>query len=205
MYRSFGLLAIFVCLLFTLGCSLAAKQEWSENYAKMEGVRATSPQMIDGNVRTFGETAFPEGGQGFYGTSPASEAIVTFPEKKVVRRVVIHAQNLKTFDVFADKGGGDWRVIKEVKSVQPSPMDLSVSAPFPTDRIRVRVLTTTDDALVRRREQARTGGFGRFSGANRRAAGKIYEIAVYGYKAAGEVSAQSAEAQREKELDELLK
>jgi len=209
MYRLVGVLSLLVCLGFMLGCGgitskLVSKQEWSENYALMKGATATSPEMIDGNVRTLGETTFPEGAQGVVGASPASEAIVTLPEKKVIRRIVIHAANLKTFGVYADKGGGDWDIIKDVKSVKSNPIELSVTTAFPTDRIRVRVLTTDDDAEVRRKERARTGGFSRFTG-SRRAQGKIYEIELYGFKSTEETSTQKVEDQREKELDELLK
>ena len=209
MYRLAGLLFLFACLGLILGCGgvtkrLVSKQEWSENYSLMKGATATSPEMIDGNVRTLGETTFPEGAQGVVGASPASEAIVTLPEKKVIRRIVIHAANLKTFGVYADKGGGDWDIIKDVKSVKSNPIELSVTTAFPTDRIRVRVLTTDDDAEVRRKERARTGGFNRLTG-SRRAEGKIYEIELYGFKSTEETSTQKSEDQREKELDELLK
>ncbi|MCZ6679113.1 MAG: hypothetical protein O7E52_17920 [Candidatus Poribacteria bacterium] len=204
MYRVFGLLSVGICLLFASGCGLAAKQEWSENYALDEGTRATSPQMIDGNLRTFGETTFPEATQGFAGGTPASQAIIVLPEKRVIRRVVIHSENLKAFDVFADKGNGDWRVVKEVNTVKSSPIALSVNVAFPTDRIRIRVLSTTDDAELRRKERARTRG-ARWGMGNRRAPGKIYEIELYGYKSTAEAREQEAEAQREKELDDLLK
>jgi hypothetical protein len=204
MEKLFGLFAILVCLVLVAGCGLATKQEWSENYALMEGVRATNPAMIDGNPKTMGETAFPEGSQGYAGVSASSEAIITLPEKRFIRRIVIHSENLKEFDVFADKGNNDWRVIKEVKSVESSPIDLTVTAPFPTDRIRVRVLATEDDAEVRRSQRARSGGFNRFE-ANRRAPGKISEIELYGYKTGEETTQEKMEEQRESELDELLK
>jgi len=205
MQRLFGLFTAFACLSMAIGCGvMATKQEWSDNYALMEGVRATSPAMIDGNVRTMGETAFPEGSQGYAGVSPASEAIITFPDKKTIRRIVIHAENLQEFDVFADKGNGDWRVIKEFNSVKTNPVDFTVVTAFPTDRIRIRVLATSDDAEVRRQQRARSGGSDRFSG-NRRAPGKINEIEIYGYKTGEEAATEKVEEQRESELDELLK
>ncbi|CAI8035744.1 hypothetical protein GBAR_LOCUS20045 [Geodia barretti] len=92
--------------------------------------------MIDGNIRTFGETAFREGSQDNFGPAPTSQAIVMLPERKVIRRVVIHSDNLKKFTVYADKGSEDWEIIKEVNNVASNPIDLSVNAPFPTDKIR---------------------------------------------------------------------
>jgi hypothetical protein len=208
MYRLVGVLSLLVCLGFLLGCGgitskIVSKQEWSENYALMKGATATSPEMIDGNARTLGETTFPEAAQGILGASPSSEAIVTLPEKKVIRRIVINSANLKTFDVFADRGSGDWQLVKQIKSVKSNPIELSVPTSFPTDHIRIRVLTTDDDAEVRRKERARTGGRGFTE--SRRAVGKIYEVELYGYKSTEETSTQKTEDQREKELDELLK
>ena len=96
MYTYLRAIAIFTWIPCILGCGFTTAQEWSENYALLEGVRATSPAMIDGNLRTMGETAFPEGSQGFSGVSPASEAVITLPEKKLIRRIVIQPRNLRT-------------------------------------------------------------------------------------------------------------
>ena len=210
MCRLFAILLVLICSISMISCSaLISKQEWSDNYTQIEGVRATSPEMIDGNPRTVGETTFPEGAQGVYGASPASEAIITFPEKMMFRRIVIHSDNLKTFDVFADKGGSsikgiDWQLVKEVKAAKSNPIDLSLPVAFPTDKIRVRVLNTSDDAALRRKERARSGGFNRGS-RNRRAVGKIFEIELYGYKSTKESAEKKETDQREQELDELLK
>ena len=64
--------------------------------------------------------------------------------------------------------------------LQRNPIDLSVNAPFPTDKIRVRVLGTTDDAALRRGQRRRNF----WASGNRRAPAKIYEIELYGYQAA---------------------
>ena len=204
MYRFVPLL--LVCL---TGCNivskLVSKQELSENYALMEGVRATTPEMIDGNLRTVGEAALPEGAEGAFGMSPTTEVIVTLPQKKVISRIVIHSKNLKEFDVWADKGNSDWVVLKEVRSVKSNLITLSgLRAHFPTDRIRIRVLGTTDDAELRRRERAR-GGFQAVGFGYSRAPGKIYEIELYGYKSAKETEMKQEIDEREQELDDLLK
>ena len=191
MYRFVPIL--LVCL---TGCNIASKlvskQELSENYALMEGVRATSPQMIDGNLTTVGEAALPEGAEGAFGMSPATEALITLPEKRVVSRIVIHSKNLKQFDIWADKGNNDWVVLSGLRSH------------FPTDRIRIRVLGTTDDAEMRRRERAR-GGFQVVGFGYRRAPGKFYEIELYGYKSTEETEMKQEVEEREQELDDLLK
>lgn len=191
-----------------IGCSaLFLKQELSENYSLLEGTMATSPQMIDGNINTIGETTFPSGNNATFGSNPASEVIITLPDKKLIRKVIVHTDNLKTFDIFADQGSAvndtDWKLIKEVKSVKASPIEIPVMFSFPTNRIRLRVLSTTDDANLQRTQRARSGGFRGF-GQNRRAVGKIREIELFGYKTAEKTQIDSAVETREKELDDLL-
>ena len=208
MFYQFTLTFSLICLIFMTGCSaLFSEQEWSENYAVMEGVQSTVPQAIDGKLNTVGETTFPASTEGFMGANAASQVIVTLPEKKVIRRIVIHSDNLSSFDIYADKGSiavdADWQLIKDVKSVKQSPIQISLLIPFPTDRIRLRVLGTKDDALLNRQRRARSGGF-RGWDTNRRAAAKIREIELYGYKTAKQVEAEEATDKREKELDDLL-
>ena len=207
-YRFMMLFSLLCFAAMLTGCSaLFSEQEWSENYALMEGVQATSPQMIDGKLNTVGETTFPASTEGFMGANAASQVIVTLPEKKVIRRIVIHSDNLSAFDIYADKGSiavdADWQLIKDVKSVKQSPFQVSLLIPFPTHRIRLRVLGTKDDALLNRQQRARSAGRGWNTG-NRRAAAKIREIELYGYKTAQQVEAEEATDKREKELDDLL-
>ena len=208
MYRFMTLVALLGFVVICNGCAaLFSEQEWSENYALMEGTQATSPQMIDGKLNTIGETTFPAGAQSFVGSSPASQVVITLPEKKIVRRIVIHSDNLTEFDIFADKGSiavdADWQLIKDVKSVKSNPIKISLLIPFPTDRIRVRVLGTKDDALLSRQQRARSGGRGWNIG-SQRAVGKIREIELYGYKTSEQVAVEEATDKREKELDDLL-
>ncbi len=208
MYRFITLLALFAFIIILSGCAaLFSEQEWSENYSLLEGTQATSPQMIDGKLNTIGETTFPAGSQGFVGANPASQVVITLPEKKVIRRIVVHSDNLTEFDIFADKGSiavdADWQLIKDVKSVKSSPIKISLLIPFPTDRIRLRVLGTKDDALLSRQERARSAGRG-WNVGSRRAVGKIREIELYGYKTSEQVAVEEATDRREKELDDLL-
>ena len=208
-YRCIVILSLLCFTALLTGCSaLFSEQEWSENYALMEGVQSTSPQMIDGKLNTVGETTFPAGTEGFFGANAASQVIVTLPEKKVIRRIVIHSDNLSSFAIYADKGSiavdADWQLIKDVKSVKMSPFQVSLLIPFPTHRIRLRVLGTKDDATLNRQERARSGPGMYRRGGNRRAAAKIREIELYGYKTADQVAAEQSTDKREKELDDLL-
>ena len=208
-YRFTMLILLFCFCAMLTGCSaLFSEQEWSENYALMEGVQSTVPQAIDGKMNTVGDTTFPANTEGFMGANAASQVIITLPEKKVIRKIVIHSDNLSQFDIYADKGSitanEDWQLIKDVKSVKQTPIQVSLLIPFPTNRIRLRVLGTKDDALLNRQRRARSGGF-RGWDSNRRASAKIREIELYGYKTAEQVEAEEATDKREKELDDLLK
>lgn len=203
----FSLISLAVIL---VGCSaLLSQQEWSENYSLLEGTTSTSPDMIDGDINTIGETTLPASASSALGSNPAPEVIITLPEEKVIRRIVIHSENLKTFDIFADQGGivkeSDWKLIKEIKTVKTNPIEIPVLISHPTNRIRLRVLSTTDDANLKRSQRARTGGGGfRQFGQNRRAQGKIKEIELYGYKTVEQTKENTAAETREKELDDLL-
>ena len=186
MFYQFTATFSLICLIFMTGCSaLFSEQEWSDNYALMEGTQSTVPQAIDGKLSTIGESTFSAASEGVMGANSASQVIVTLPEKKVIRKIVIHSDNLAQFDIYANKGSitanEDWQLIKDVKSVKQSPIEVSVLVAFPTDRIRLRVLGTKDDALLNRQRRARSGGF-RGWDTNRRAAAKIREIELYGYK-----------------------
>jgi len=203
----FSLICFAVVL---VGCSaLLSQQEWSENYSLLEGTISTSPSMIDGDINTIGETTLPATASSALGSNPAPEVIITLPEEKVIRRIIIHSENLKTFDIFADQGGivkdTDWKLIKEIKTVKSNPIEIPVLISHPTNRIRLRVLSTTDDANLKRSQRARSGGAGnRAFGQNRRAQGKIKEIELYGYKTVEQTKQNTAAENREKELDDLL-
>lgn len=121
------IIVTLVCLPL-LGCLSSVKsaiggQEWSENYATIEGVQATSPEMTDGNLTTTGRSTFPTGSERVYGSTALSEAVVVLPEKRSIRRIVIHSSNLKVFDIMADKGNG-WVVIEDIKGVTTNPIDI---------------------------------------------------------------------------------
>ncbi len=169
-------LALLFCLcLFTAGCSvLFSEQEWSENYALLDGTQATSLQMIDGDINTVGVTGLSNASAARAGSAASPEVVITLPEKKVIRRIVIHTDNIKKYNLYADKGGSalsesDWQLIKEEKSVKSTQgkIVIPVLYAFPTDKVRLVVLGTTDDAALTRKENASgnrsIGGIGRIN------------------------------------------
>ncbi len=213
-YRITTYFSLFCCSIILIGCSvLFSAQEWSDNYALMDGARSTSPQMIDGKLETVGETIFSSTGGGAraggigYANFKGSEVIVTLPEKKRIHRIVLHADNLKRIIIYADKGGGiidgsNWQFVKEMQSIKTKTVDLKITIPYLTDRIRILVLKTTEDAQLVRESSVNLGGL-RIIG-SRGAPGKIREIELYGFKTIEQAEVDDVVETREKELDELL-
>lgn len=165
-----------ILIAFTvLGCgsvtkSIMAKQDWSENYALAEEVEATSPLMVDGDLSTMAETQAPTEARG-RGSTEFTEAVVKLPERKSIRRIVLHTPNMETFSVYAATDDGDtWKPLEEVKNNSEKMVDISVSAV--TDKIRIRVRKTSDDE--------RQAGGRRRGGRMTHAKGKIKEIEIYG-------------------------
>ncbi len=204
MLRNLFVTLIGASLVILSGCVLTSMfggQTWSENYALIPGVQATSPAMVDGDLKTVGQTALPEGSEDAYGISGTQEAMITLPEVKNIYRIIVHSDNIKTLKVLADKGDGDWDLIEDIKAIKNYPIDMRVSTR--TDKIRIRVLATTDDGNLRRARSARGNWDNRWRG-SRVAPGKIAEVEIYGY-ASGEAIAQMEQsAQEENLLDELL-
>ncbi len=161
MYYKFTAILSLLCFVVVMsGCSaLLSQQEWSENYALLDGAQATKIEMIDGDINTVGVTSTPKMSDSRTGRSPAPEIIVSLPEKKIVRKIVIHSDNIKNFVLYADKGGStisgtDWQMIKTVQRVKSNPIVIPILYSFPTDSIRLTVLGTTDDAALTRKENA---------------------------------------------------
>lgn len=180
LFRTFSFYSLLCLSAMLIGCSaLFSAQEWSENYSLLQETRSTSPQMIDGNLETVGEAIFSQ-------KTGSSDVLITLPEKKRIRRIVLHAENLKKFNIYVDKGGGidgsDWQLVKEIFSVKTNPIDLAISIPFATDRVRIRVFKTTDGAQQTREKNQRLGGIRILNTTG--TPGKIREIEIYGYKTA---------------------
>ncbi len=227
MYFRFIILPVFfLCLLIIAGCHIIlAEQEWSDNYALLDGTHSTIPEMIDGDYNTIGETRSSTTGPGrLYGSSNATEVVVTLPEKKVVRRIVVHSDNIKKFALYVDKGGTlhsdtDWQLVKEVKMVKSNPIVIPILHSVPFDSIRLVVLDTFDDAALNRRAKAefmteadqidreQSNNFNRNRNRQfnrRRYPARISEIEFFGYKSASETAAIKSDPKQDAELDSIL-
>lgn len=159
-YKITVILSLVCCVVIMAGCAvLLSPQEWSDNYALLDGTQATNIEMIDGDINTVGVTSPTNRSNTQVGRTPAPEIIVTLPEKKIIRKVVIYSDNIKNFVLYADKGGSaisgtDWQMIKTVQRVKSNPIVIPVLYSFPTNRIRLSVLGTTDDTALTRKKKA---------------------------------------------------
>ncbi|MCG9127148.1 hypothetical protein JT359_06045 [Candidatus Poribacteria bacterium] len=151
----------FMVVLILSGCAvILSEQEWSENYALMDGTTSTSLTMIDGDLNTVGEARSNNSSIRLMGQKPSPEVIITLPEKKFIRKVIIHTDNVKKFNLYADKSGStlskpDWHLLKEEKSVKNGNIIIPIMSTFPSDKIRIVVLGTTDDAALTRETVAK--------------------------------------------------
>lgn len=197
MVNKFFILLSPLCICaFMIGCSvLFSEQEWSDNYALLDGTKSTSLLAIDGDMETIGHAQARERAKGAGRIAP--EVVVTLPEKKVIRKVIIYSDNIKKFNLYVDKGGSaladtDWQLIKEVQSVKKGIAVVPIFHLHPTDKVKLVIIGTTDDAALARQQSASRStngtrssqdnktGIGGFRRA--RAAAKIREIEIFGYK-----------------------
>ncbi len=163
-------LLIICCLLpglFLFSCKagqLFKAQEWSENYALLDGVTCTSPEMVDGDLNTVGESG--------------REILITLPERKSIHRIVLRGINFTDFIIYGGRiGEGNWQKLKTVNNNRADNLELRVTTA--TDRIRFRIGGTSDDQRVAGRITPLTG---RVVPQRRWARKRAAEIELYGFK-----------------------
>ncbi len=193
------------------GCAhlpdFSAAQEWSENYALAKGVQANDPAIIDGNVKTAGQSQYVESSSNTVSSfATQSESIITLPEPKSIHRIVIHSTNLDAFDLWVMDDQGRWEKIKEIKSNKNPVIDLRLNQTVNTAGIKIRVRRTSDDSEMRRKNVQGVGGGYRVYSGKTHALAQIAEIELYGFAPKSDaVDAPSQKAKDEKEIDDLLK
>ncbi|MBM3241863.1 hypothetical protein FJZ31_36800 [Candidatus Poribacteria bacterium] len=142
------------------------EQQWSENYALLEGVTCTTPEMIDGDMNTVG-------------ISGRHEVIITLPERKSIHRILIRGTNIEDYILYASKGSEDnWKQVGKKKNNKSDTIDIRVSAV--TDKLRFRIGGTFDD--VRRAKDPYAYQLtGQRDIPIKRAAVSVREIELYGF------------------------
>ena len=157
------------------------EQEWSENYALAEGVECTAMEMIDGDLDTAGKALFPErvyNRSGAISSFPSATVVVTLLEKKSIRKIVIHSEELKSFEVLASMGErDDWKLIEEYSN--NTEQEVVIKTSVVTDKIKIVAKGLRKHAGVSTevdRGRARTFRTTNISEP------EIQEIELYGYK-----------------------
>lgn len=140
---------LWVCLIWS-GCGIILPQSdyiWSENYAlDKNGGRCSIPEVNDGNLQTFGrlgvkaegtlnramsrgeETQFPAELRRFGRSYSFTQAKVypqfdvQFPEKLSIDKIVVHATNLYTLDVYWRDDASKWQLLASVSENPRSPV-----------------------------------------------------------------------------------
>jgi len=128
---------LFVLSCFITGCTsglmgaLVSAQEWSENYALLEGTTCTASEMIDGNLETVGK-------------AERHWITVTLPTRKPIHRIVLRGTNIEDVIVYESLGSeGEWRRIEQIKNNHKPTIEMRVRTV--THSIRFKVGGTFDD------------------------------------------------------------
>ena len=194
------------------GCTAApafiADQTWSENYTLMEGVQANDPAIVDGDLKTIGQSQYAEASSDTVQSHHASsESVIFLPDPQSIHRIVMHSSNVEAFDIWVTDNQGRWGRIKEIKSVKQEVIDVRLNGAVRTSGVKIRIRRTSDDAELRQKNIQRVRGWRVYSG-HVKAPAKISEIELYGFTSKQDVedvqNAISEEEADEKELDELL-
>ncbi len=205
LFLAFSIVSFYGC---TTVPGFIADQTWSENYALMAGVQANDPAIVDGDLKTIGQSQYVEASSDVIQSHHASsESVILLPVPKSIHRVVLHSSNMEAFDIWVADNQGRWGRIKEIKSITQKVIDVRLNRAVRTTGVKIRIRRTSDDAELRQKNIQRIRGWRIYSG-HVRAPAKISEIELYGFASKRDVedaqNALSQEETDEKELDELL-
>ncbi len=140
-----------ILLLPILLTACVVSQQWSENYALVDGVKANDPVIVDGNLNTIGQSQLKKGsGSLDLDRWQNSESIIILPEKKKIYRVTIHSSNLQDFQLLALNSQAEWDVIHDQQHNKAKVIDVHLKRSVITDGIKLLVRETTDDKARRR-------------------------------------------------------
>ena len=186
---------LMILLLPILLTACVVSQQWSENYALVDGVKTNDPVIADGNLNTVGQSQLKKGsGSLDLDRWQNSESIIILPEKKKVYRVTIHSSNLQDFQLLALNTQGEWDVIHDQQHNKEKVIDIRLKQSVTTDGIKLLVRETTDDKARRRQNskierenevtsdgKVRKGGYVYKITGPQTAPAMIAEIALFGY------------------------
>ena len=184
-----------ILLLPILLSACVVGQQWSENYALMEGVNANDPVIVDGDLSTVGQSQMKKSsGSLDLDRWQNSESVIILPEKKKIYRVTIHSSNLQDFQLLALNTLGEWDVVHDQQHNKEKVIDVRLKRFVRTDGIKLLVRKTTDDKARRRQNstverenevtssgKVRKGSYVYKVTGPQTAPAKIAEIRLFGY------------------------
>ena len=83
---TFAHLSLVLTIVLFNGCvagsGFIAEQTWSENYSLMEGVQANDPAIVDGDLKTIGQSQYAEASSDTVQSNHASsESVILCPRR----------------------------------------------------------------------------------------------------------------------------
>ena len=160
---------VFCAVTLFSGCQSEALQMLIEpqelyNYALMEGVTCTSPEMIDGDVKTRG---YADGRWIHF----------NLPTRKAIHRITINGTNIINAMIHKKlEGEGRWAAFLQIQNNESPVIKARVSGVV-TEAIRIYISGTTDDKKKASRYDPRRGAI-----VPQIALGRafVHEIEIYG-------------------------
>ena len=170
MRRYLFILPVICGVTVLLGCQSKALQMLIEpqelyNYAVTEGVTCTSPEMIDGDVKT-------------KGYADGRWIHLNLPTQKAIHRITIRGTNIINAMIYEKlEGDGRWRAILQIQNNESPVLEMRFSGVV-TEAIRIYISATTDDEKKASRYDPRRGAI-----VPQIALGRafIHELEVYGF------------------------
>ena len=170
-------LSVVTCL--TAGCAQLVGTTVLTNHALVPGTESSHPALIDGSLKTSGESTFDEAANANRIITPPSEAFVFLPKACTLTRVVIHSSEIVAFDLYAQGHDEEWRLLTSLEGQKGPTITVPIRGIVRTSGVRLRIRKTSGDAAQRQKSVQRTARVTWVSG-DTRVAARIYEIELLG-------------------------
>ena len=123
------------CRFGELISTVFAAQEWSQNYALMEGVTCSAPEMVDGDIKTFGRSGH--------------QIMINLPERKTIHRLVFRQTNIQDLTLYIDRNNDDenaWMKWEQIDANRE--FTFEIRKIFNAQRMRILIGATSDDQRI---------------------------------------------------------
>ncbi len=172
---------LLVGLALPSGCAVFAPQPLGENFALMEGTRANHPGLIDGDLRTMGESEPPasEAANSSIVGTPPTEAVVLLPTERVITKIVVHSEEILSLDLLFESSSSGWVIHDKYDGLKGPSFVLKPRGLVSASGVKLRIRRGTGDKALQKKNVQRAGGYTIYRGPTR-ANVKIREIELFG-------------------------